>query len=377
MNLELSSQQKRDRAAFRAFAEAEIIPHANRFDREERIPVELIKKLGRKGFLGMLLPKESGGRNADMITYGLLNEEIGRGCSSVRSLLTVHSMVAHAILRWGSQAQKEQWLPKLATGEVIAAFGLTEPHAGSDSQAMATTARLEGDHYVLNGRKKWITFGQVADLFLIFARCEDKISAFLIARDAAGLSAEPINGVLGVRASMLAELHLDACRTPKENRIDHAGFGFSHIATHALDLGRYSVAWGCVGIGQACLEASLRYAGERKQFGTYLRDRQLIQRMLTDMITNVKAARLLCYQAGYLKDKKDPKAVLETSVAKYFASTMVTKVANDAVQIHGANGCGSEYPVQRYMRDARVMEIIEGSTQIQQITIPTYPYQES
>jgi alkylation response protein AidB-like acyl-CoA dehydrogenase len=214
----------------------------------------------------------------------------------------------------------------------------------------------------------------VADLFLIFARCDDKISSFLVARDAAGLSTEPINGVLGVRASMLAEVRLNACRTPKESRIDHAGFGFSHIATHALDLGRYSVAWGCVGIGQACLEASMSYASERKQFGTYLRDRQLIQRMLTDMITNVKAARLLCYQAGFLKDKKDPKAVLETSVAKYFASTMVTKVANDAVQIHGANGCGSEYPVQRYMRDARVMEIIEGSTQIQQITIPTYPY---
>jgi glutaryl-CoA dehydrogenase (non-decarboxylating) len=369
MKIELSPQQKNDQAEFTAFVNREIIPNADQYDRQEYIPPELIQKLAKEKYLAAMLPKEKGGRGIDPITYGLLHEEIGRGCSSVRSLLTAHDMVAHAILRWGSQHQREFWLPKFVSGESIAAFALTEPNVGSDAKSIETTATLHDDAYILNGRKKWITYGQVANVFLVFAQCEGKPTTFLLERDNPGLVVKPMQGLLGVRASMLAELEIQACGISRENLVGGIGFGLSAVGAAALDLGRYSVAWGCVGIGQACLDACLRYTSERKQFGTYLKEHQLIRQMITNMVANVKAARLLCCQAGYLKNIGEPTATTETLIAKYFASTMVTKVANDAVQIHGANGCGSEYPVQRYLRDAKIMEIIEGSTQIQQIII--------
>ncbi|MBW4611016.1 MAG: acyl-CoA dehydrogenase family protein [Hassallia sp. WJT32-NPBG1] len=376
MKIELSPQQKNDQAAFRAFVNQEIVPYANRFDQEEYIPSDLIQKLAQSGYLGAVLSQEIGGRGMDAITCGLLNEEVGRGCSSLRSLLTVHGMVSHTLLKWGSKNQQQYWLPKLASGEVIAAFALTEPNVGSDAKSVETTATSAGNYYVLNGQKKWITFGQIADVFLVFAQCEGKPAAFLVEKNSPGLVIQPISGMLGVRASMLAELHMHECQIPKENLVGRVGFGFSHVASTALDYGRYSVAWGCVGIAQACLEACIRYTNKRQQFGTYLKDHQLIQQMITEMLVNVKAARLLCYQAGYLKDTGSPKAILETSIAKYFASKVATQASNDAVQIHGANGCSSEYPVHRYLRDAKIMEIIEGSTQIQQITIAQYGYQE-
>lgn len=376
MKIELSTQQKEDRAAFRAFVDEAIAPYANQCDRQERTPPELIKKLAQKGYLGALLLKDSGGSGMDMITYGLLSEEIGRGCSSLRSLLTVHSMVAQALLKWGSQSQKADWLPKLASGDAIAAFALSEPNVGSDAKSVETTATLLGNSYLLNGQKKWITYGQIADIFLVFAQCDGKPSAFLVEKNSPGLSIEPISGMLGVRASMLAQLYFKDCVIPQENLVCRQGFGFSHVASSALDCGRYSVAWGCVGIAQACLEACIQYTSQRKQFGVYLREHQLIRQLITDAIANIKAARLLCYQAGYLKDIGNPKSMMETSIAKYFASTTATKVASDAVQIHGGNGCSSEYSVQRYFRDAKIMEIIEGSTQIQQLTIAEYGYQE-
>ena len=376
MIIELTSQQINERAAFRAFVNEEIVPYANQYDREERIPFDLIKKMAQEGYLGAVLPQKTGGRGMDAIAYGLLNEEVGRGCSSLRSLLTVHGMVAHTLLKWGSKWQQESWIPKMASGQVIAAFGLTEPNVGSDAKSVQTTAAPTDNFYVLNGQKKWITFGQIADLFLVFAQCEGKPAAFLVERNSPGLSIQPIFGMLGVRASMLAQLRMHECRIPKENLVGRVGFGFSHVASTALDYGRYSVAWGCVGIAQACLEACIRYTSKRKQFGAYLKDHQLIQQMITDMMVKVKAARLLCYQAGYLKDIGDLRAILETSIAKYFASNVATQVSSDAVQIHGANGCSSEYPVQRYLRDAKIMEIIEGSTQIQQITIAQSGYQE-
>lgn len=375
MKIELTPQQKNDQAAFRAFVGEEIVPKANRYDQEEYTPPELITRVAQQGYLGALVAGESGGTSMDMITFGLLNEEFGRGCSSLRSLLTVHSMVTFALLRWGSKQQKECWIPRLAAGESIGAFGLSEPNVGSDAKSVETTAQLCGDAYVLNGQKKWITYGQIANLFLIFAQCDGRVSAFLVERDTPGLSTKPISGMLGTRASMLAELHLSDCRIPKENLVGGRGFGLATVATSALDIGRYSVAWGCVGIAQACLEASLQYTGTRKQFGSYLKEHQLIQQMITDMMVNVKAARLLCYQAGYLKDTGDPATIMETWVAKYFASTIAVKAANDAVQLHGANGCSNDYPVQRYLRDAKIMEIIEGSTQIQQMTIAGYGYQ--
>ncbi|MEH1791675.1 MULTISPECIES: acyl-CoA dehydrogenase family protein [unclassified Nostoc] len=376
MKLELSAQQKNAQAKFRAFVNEEIYPSAGEWDRKEFTPPELIKKITEHGFLGAILPQEYGGKGMDMITYGILNEEIGRGCSSVRSLLTVHNMVAYALCKWGNKSQKEYWLPKFASGEIIAAFALSEPNVGSDAKSVETTATLAGDAYVLNGQKKWITYGQIADVFLVFAKCEGKPTAFLVEKNSPGLSVKPMSGILGVRASMSAELLFNNCHISSENLVGKLGFGFSYIASSALDYGRYSVASGCVGIAQACLEACIKYTNERKQFGVYLKEHQLIRQMITQMITKVKAARLLCYQAGYLKDINDPNSIMETSIAKYFASTVATKIANDAVQIHGGNGCSNEYPVERYLRDSKIMEIIEGSTQIQEITIAESGYQD-
>ena len=375
MRIQLTAEQQENQAAFRAYVNREIVPYADSWDREERTPPEVISQLARTGYLGALIPVESGGKGFDMISYGLLNEEIGRGCSSLRNLLTVHCMVSQAILKWGTKNQRSYWLPKLAAGEAIAAFGLTEPNVGSDAKSLEATANLSGDSYILNGQKVWTTYGQVANVFLVFAQCEGRPTAFLVERDSPGFSVKPITGMLGVRASMLAELFMNDCRIPKDNLVGRVGLGVSHVSSYALDYGRYSVAWGCVGIAQACLEACLEYASERKQFGVYLNEHQLIQQMLTEMITNLDAARLLCFQAGYLKDIGDPRSIMETTIAKYFASTMVTKVANDAVQIHGANGCSSKYRVQRYLRDSKIMEIVEGSTQIQQMTIARYAYQ--
>jgi glutaryl-CoA dehydrogenase (non-decarboxylating) len=374
--MELTDKQQEDQAAFRAFVEQEITPHADRFDREERVPAELLQLIARQGYLGAVIPQERGGAGMDMITFGLLNEALGQGCSSVRSLLTVHSMVAYAILKWGTERQRALWLPRLASGEIIAAFGLSEPRIGSDAKSIETTATLSGDSYILDGHKKWTTFGQVAQLFLVFTQCEGKQVAFLVERETPGLTIEPIFGMLGTRASLLAELHLEDCRVPKEQMVGGMGFGLIAVATTALDLGRYSVAWGCVGAAQACLDASLHYTSSRKQFGCLLREHQLIQQMMSEMITNTKAARLLCYQAGYLKDAGNPQTVMDTWIAKYFASRAFARAASDAVQIHGAYGCSSECSAQRYLRDSKVMEIIEGSTQIQQITIANYGYQE-
>jgi alkylation response protein AidB-like acyl-CoA dehydrogenase len=285
-------------------------------------------------------------------------------------------MVASAILRWGRPHQKEYWLPRLASGESIGAFALTEPSVGSDAKHIETLAEQQGDAYLLSGRKKWITFGQIADIFLVFARCDDKPISFLVERERPGLEIGPLRGLLGTRASMLAEMRLDACRMPQENMIGGLGFGFAAVALTALDLGRYSVATGCVGIGQACLEACLQYTSQRRQFGVLLQEHQLVREMVANMATNVKAARLLCYHAGYLHDSNAPTATAETLVAKYFASTMAMRTASDAVQIHGANGCSGEYPVQRYLRDAKVMEIIEGSSQMQQLMISKNAYLE-
>lgn len=376
MRIELTQQQRESQESFRTFVQTEIQPHADRYDQEERVPLEIIQCMARRGYLGAIIPREYGGSEMDMITFGLLNEALGRGCSSLRSLLTVHSMVAYALLRWGTNAQKASWLPRLASGETIAAFGLSEPEVGSDAKNITTTATPNAQGYTLRGRKKWMTYGQIAQLFLIFARNGSNISAFLVERETPGFSVSPISGMLGTRASMVAELLLEDCQIPAQNLLGGRGFGLASIASSALDIGRYCVAWGSVGILRACLEDSLHYSSRRQQFGVYLRQHQLIQQMITEMITNLNAARLLCLQAGYSKEQGDPTTITQTWIAKYFASVKATQAANDAVQIHGANGCSSEYSVQRYMRDARIMEIIEGSTQIQQITIANAGYQE-
>jgi hypothetical protein len=345
------------------------VPGANAWDRQEIIPPEVVRQLANHGYLGAVVPVSKGGAGFDSVEFGLLNEELGRGCSSVRSLLTVHSMVALTISRWATEDLKTQWLEKLARGQTICAFALTEAEAGSDAREIRTEAIESGDDFVLTGHKKWITFGQMADLFLVFARSRRGHCAFVLERNVPGLVTSPVHGMLGTRASMMAELRLEQCRVPKQNLVGAAGFGLSHIASSALDCGRYSVAWGCVGIGQACLESCLEYAGQRKQSGALLREHQLIQRMITQMVAGVKAARLLCCHAGQLRDAGDPASIIETSIAKYFASRTAVKIARDAVQIHGANGCSGEYPVERFYRDAKIMEIIEGSNEIQEIAI--------
>jgi glutaryl-CoA dehydrogenase (non-decarboxylating) len=376
MNIELDTNAKSERAAFRAFVEQEIAPHADQYDQEERIPAGTIAELARRGYLGATLPEAYGGLGMDMITFGLLNEELGRGCSSVRSLVMLQNMTAQTILRWGSEDQKELWLKKMASGDVIAAFALSEPRVGSDAKSIQTTATPSGGSFILNGQKKWISLGQIANLFLVFGQYEGQLSAFLLESGTPGLTVSPISGMLGLRASMLAELDLKDCRVSEENLVGSLGFGLVPVAVNALNLGRYCIAWGCVGIAQACLEACIQYTTARKQFGVYLSEHQLIQQMIADMLVHTEAARLLCYRAGHSMDKGDPDFIMEVLLAKYLASTMANRVANDAVQIHGALGCSSQHPVQRYLRDARIMEIIEGTTQIHQIKIAEYGYRK-
>lgn len=368
MRMELGPAQAAARGEFAAYVDRHVAPHAGAWDRAAATPRAEIERLAATGWLGAVVPREHGGAGMDWVTFGLLNEELGRGCSSLRSLLTVHSMAAHAVLRWGSRAQKERWLRPLARGEAIGAFALSEPEAGSDAASVRTTAIADGDGFVLDGRKKWTTYGQIADVFLVFAKAEGKPVAFLLERGTPGLEVQPLGGITGTRASMLAELRLDGCRVPKEARVAGTGFGLG-VAVATLEVGRYSVACGTAGLIRACLDASLGYAARRVQFGAPIGEHQLVQRMLAEMAAGWSAAHWLCMRAGWLRDAGDPRAAHETFVAKYFASTAATRAALDAVQIHGANGCSEDYPVERYLRDSRVMEIIEGSTQIQQIAI--------
>lgn len=376
MDFRLSPAQEKARATFRDFSDSQVAACVEQCEREEPIPSHLIEEMSNRGYLGSIIPQELGGRGLDVITYGLLHEEIGRTSAAVRSLITVHDMVAQTILRWGSSFHREQWLNKLASGRALAAFAVSEPNIGSDLSNVETSARKCGDDFVLNGVKSWISFAQLADVFLVLARCEGKPTAFLVERDRPGLSVQPQLGLLGLRGSMLGQVTLNDCRVPKRSLIGREGFAMFSVIPTALALGRFSVAWGCVGIAQACLDASLDYTSRRKQFGVLLKDHQLIKQMISRMVANVKAARLLCLHVACLKDDGDPAEISETFVAKYFASQAAMQAATDAVQIHGAHGCTSSAAVQRYFRDAKVMEIIEGSTQIQQLTIADYSYQE-
>lgn len=369
MDIGLSKEQIKMQDEVKAFVDSEVAPFADQNDREEKIESAVIKKIADRGYLASMIPKEYGGMEMDMMTIGILNEEFGRVCSSTKALLTVHGMVAIGILRWGTQEQKNYYLPKLARGEIIGAFGLSEPEVGSDAKSIQTTAIQDNKSYILNGKKRWITMGQIADLFLVFAQCNEKPTAFIIERNTPGFSTVPITGLMGARASMLAELNMEDCKIPQENMLGEIGWGLSHVCQSSLDYGRYTIAWGCVGLCQACLDASLQYARKRKQFGTHIRSNQLIQKMISEMVVNIKAARLLCYNAAYLKETGNPDSIMETWNAKYFASILANKVASDAIQIHGANGCHSNYPIERYYRDARINEIIEGTTQMHEVMI--------
>lgn len=359
---------------FRSFAEEEVAPAAAAHDTEQRISQELVKALGKHGYLASFLPKELRGRGIDHISYGFLHDAIGAFCTSTRSLITVHDMVTHAVWRWGSHALKSVWLPQLADGLAIGAFALSEAGSSSEASTIGTRADSVGSEYVLHGCKKWISFGQVADVFLVFARMERGSGAFLVPRDTPGLRIRPIGGLLGARASMLAELHFEDCRISADQLVGRPGRAIPQILTSSLTLGRLGVAAGSTGLVQGCLDIAFPYARQRRQGEGRLLDRQLVQRLLAGMVTDVEAARRLWLSAACLMENRDPNAPMAAMVAKHFAAEAAARSTRDAVQVLGASGCTTEFPVERMFRDAKIMEIIEGSNEIQQITIGRFGY---
>jgi len=374
VNFDFTPEQEMVRNLAREFAEREIAPYAAENDRLERFPAEIIRKMAPLGFLAGPIPTEYGGMGLDFIAYALLTEEIGRADSSVRTTLSVHvSLVQLTLLRWASDAQKQKYLPALARGDYLGCFALTEPNAGSDPAGMQTTAVRDGDYWVLNGTKTWISNGGVAGLAIVFAQTDRSkghrgIAAFLVERDSTpGFTAREIKGKLGLRASNTAEIVLENCRVPAENLLGEVGQGM-RIALSGLDNGRYSVAAGCVGIIQGCIDISVKYAQTRHQFGRPIGSFQLVQEMIADMVVDYEAARYLVYRAGHLKNK-GVRNTRETSIAKLFASEAAIRAANNAIQIHGGYGYSREVPAERYWRDARVAAIYEGTTQIQKLII--------
>jgi hypothetical protein len=372
----LSTAETARRDEFRSFARAEIAPRAAAFDRAGAVDEDLLTKLAGAGYLGATIADDHGGPGMDDVTFGLLCEEIGAACSSVRSLLTVQNMVARAVARWGDGGQRRAWLPRLASGDAVAAFCLTEPKTGSDAGSVETSFEDAGDDWVVTGKKLWVTFARRADVFLVVGRAPAGPVAALVPRDAPGLTLHPAEGLLGLRAAMLAEVRLEHCRVPKTTTVGRPGFGFSHVASVTLDHGRYSVAWGCVGIARACLEASVAYASERVQFGVPLKEHQLIRRMITDMKVDTDAARLVCIEAGRLRAASDPRSITATMAAKYTASKILPAITNDAVQVHGANGVDPAYAVERHFRDAKIMQIIEGTDQMHQLNLAETAFRE-
>lgn len=355
------------------FANNEIRPFASEFEQKEALPKELISKMAVKGYLSAPFPKEYGGLDLDSIQYGLLTEEIGKACCSTRALLTVNtSLVGETILRWGTKEQKDKWLLLIAKGEKIGAFGLTEPNVGTDAKNIQTKYEKKGKSYVLNGKKKWISFGGIADFFIIIANNQGDITAFIVERDRTGLNTIPIKGLLGGKASHIAEIELIDVEIPENNILGKIGNGFSYIVNSALDTGRYSIAWAGLAIAQEALEAMVTYSRNRKQFGKGIYSFQLIQGMIGDSVTKVHAARALCMNAGQLRIENSQEAIIETSIAKYFTSKIAGEITSDAIQVHGGNGCYNKYPVERLFREAKILEIIEGTSQIQQEIIAKF-----
>lgn len=375
MDLRLTAAQREARDRARRFAAEHIIPAASQIDREQAVPAALLNTLRAEGWLGASLPSQWGGGEMDPVAYGLATEEIGKGCSSVRSLLTAHNMAAQALLRFGNAEQKARWLPELCSGRKIVAFALTEPEAGSSAIAIRTEAIEQDGAYSVTGTKLWITFGLIADLYLVFARCGDKPVALLIERDSDGLAVSSMTEVLGTRGAMLARVQLSEVQVPVSQRIGAVGAGISFVANAALDHGRFSVAWGATGIIRGCLDACLAYSVQRSQAGRTLAEHQLIKRQLTDMLVAHTTARALCIRSACLRARSDPRAAMETSLAKYHAADAAVRTATHAVRLHGANGYSLDFPVERYLRDATVLEIIEGTKEIHQIGIASYALQ--
>ncbi len=374
MDFELTPVQKHIQAQAREFAEQEVAPAARVADEKGEFPIHLVKRMGELGFLAGPIEPEYGGSAMDYLSYALLCEELGRADSSVRGFLTVHtSLVSLCIQDWGSEIQKSRYLPLLATGEWIGCYALTEPEAGSDVASMETTAREEGDHYVLNGEKIWITNGLSANVAIVFASKDRSarhrgICAFIVEPDTRGFHREPMPGKeLGHRASEHAYIMFKECRVPKSALLGAPGEGFK-VAMSALDRGRLGVAAGAVGVAQACLDACIVYATQRRQFGQRIADFEMIQATLADMAADVEAARLLVYRAAWVKDQGLP-ATKATSIAKLFATEAALRAASEAVLLHGNRGYSNEYPVERYYRDIKGLQIYEGTSHIQRIII--------
>ncbi len=372
MDLSLNEDQRAFQALAREFLDNEVVPYRAAWDRDERVDTALLPKLAALGFFGLTIPEEYGGVGGDYITYCLGMEELGRADSSVRGIVSVSmGLVGKSILGFGTEEQKQGWLRKIATGEALGCFGLTEPDNGSDAGNLKTRAVRDGDDYVIDGQKIFITNGTWADVCLLFARTGGPgakgVSAFLVPTDTEGFERREIHGKLGLRGQATSEIFLTGVRVPASAMLGDEGQGFT-IAMHSLDKGRMSVGAGCVGIIQGCLEATVAYSNERQQFNRPLASFQMIQDMIAEMSVAADAARLLVWRAADLIERGEPFGVA-ASKAKYFASEAAVRVANLAIQVFGGYGYVDEYPVQKYMRDARVMTLYEGTSQIQKLLI--------
>jgi butyryl-CoA dehydrogenase len=373
MDFDLTDEQELIRATAREFADREIFPRAKQNARDEHFDRELVALLAQQGYLGAIIPREYGGAGLDHVTYGLVVEEIGRGDSAMRTVVSVQtSLVAATILRWGSEEQRTTHLPRLCSGEWLGCFGLTEPEAGSDAASQRTRATKVAGGWELHGAKMWISLANHAKVALIFAQTDPALrhkglACFLVDTDADGFSTQPIRHKMGLHGSDTGSIALDGVFVPDERLLGEVGEGF-RIAMSALDSGRYSVAAGCVGICQGCLEHSIAYAKQREQFGRPIASFQLVQAMLAEMRVKTDAARLLVWRAGALRDQGRP-CTTETSIAKLFATEAAQWCANEAIQVHGGAGYVDDHPVERWFRDVRVTTLYEGTSQIQQLII--------
>ena len=373
MTVGLSDEQRLIRDTARDFVDNEVIPRVRESDRAERFDREVAERLGEMGYLGAPVSEEYGGRGLDYVTYGIIVEEVGRGDSAMRTVVSVQtSLVCGSIERWGSEEQKQRWLPKLCSGDAFGCFGLTEPDTGSDAASVRTRAEKIDGGWRINGQKMWISLGNQASVALVFAQTDPSkghrgMACFLVPTETDGFSSQEIHGKLGLRSSDTASLGLDGVEVGDDALMGEVGDGFK-IAMSALDSGRYSVAAGCVGICQGCVDASVAYSTERKQFGVPIASFQLVQEMIADMVVRRDAARMLVRRAGELKDAGEPSTV-ETSIAKLYATESSVECANLAIQVHGGSGYVDDYPVERYLRDARVTTLYEGTSQIQKLII--------
>jgi butyryl-CoA dehydrogenase len=373
MDFELTDEQRLIKSTAREFTDAEIVERSRENARNHRFDLDLVAKIAAQGYLGAIVPQQYGGAGLDYVSYGLIVEEIGRGDSAVRTVISVQtSLVCSAILKWGTEEQKEHYLPKLCSGEWLGCFGLTEPDTGSDAANQRTRAVKTDSGWVINGAKMWISMGNYARVALIFAQTDPSLghkglACFLVDTDQPGFKPQPIEHKMGLQASDTASIALEDVQVAPDAMLGQVGDGFK-VAMSALDSGRYSVAAGCVGICQGCVEESVNYAKEREQFGRPIASFQLIQAMIADMVLKTEASRMLVWRAGWLKDLGRPNT-LETSVAKLHATEAAVECANTAIQVHGGAGYVDDHPVERYFRDVRVTTLYEGTSQIQKLII--------